>query len=112
MKQFLKIEVSGKIEWLNFEQEEEYSVLSEAVGGYIEMVPSVIKDHYLYVNEEGKLLMLEINDAATQLANLPTLDLIVGNAVLVGPIDEDGNHLSVDRSAVEENSLLRGAAND
>ena len=95
-KKYIKIETTGKVAELVVTEESEYSDLSGAVQGVLEMVPSIFEDHYLYLNEEGKLIGLEINELATSLANgLSSYDIIVGDVVIVGPLDEEGNHLSV-----------------
>lgn len=58
--------------------------LKEFVDGWIECI--YLNDHQVMViNEEGKLLNLPVNYAATavyQLAFQPTRDYIVGNALL------------------------------
>lgn len=108
MKTFIKINTSGKRELLSFEDpEQEYPILSGAVGGMIEMVPCVYPDHYIYLNEEGKLIGLEVNDSATALAKgLSPFDMIVGDVVIAGPLDEDGNHYSVSNDVLGEMGLL------
>lgn len=60
--------------------------LQEAVGGFVEVI-ALPGNRYLVVNEDGKMLNLPINVAATQLAadagRLARGDFIVGNALLV-----------------------------
>lgn len=77
-------------------------VLQSVVGGYVEGfgLPSdhpVAPGHMLYLNEDGKSLGLRTNANATHLAftTLGPDDTICGNAVLVGPADEDGESTSV-----------------
>lgn len=58
--------------------------LQEFVGGYIEIIP-LVDDLIMVVNEEGKLLGLPFNKAATEIfwdATKNTLDYIVGNALI------------------------------
>jgi len=59
--------------------------LQEAVGGYIERVPVKVngKRAWMWVNEEGKLRGLPINDLATATtAASGTPQLIVGDVVI------------------------------
>lgn len=75
----------------------------QLVGGHVEAVP--FPSGHLFVNEDGKDAGLPANDFATQLcsvfeAGLAESDYIVGNAVLVGPTDAEGELTDVD-------SLLR-----
>src|ERR1035437_2762169 len=71
----------------------------EIVGGLIEVVTlSEVGRHSLYFNEEGKLLHLPFNSRATWLLHKGTnsvLDVIVGDAFLAGPVDDDGNDTNV-----------------
>jgi len=68
------------------------------VDGWIESVTAP-DGNSLIVNEEGKLLGLNTNDVATNLMNFifeengytGFYDVIVGDCVLVGPTDENGN---------------------
>ena len=61
------------------------------VGGYIEVV--VLADGCsMYVNEEGKLDGLPVNAAATVL--VPG-DVIVGNVLIVGPTDDEGDDTDI-----------------
>jgi hypothetical protein len=77
----------------------DYNTLSEAVGGYIEIVHlrGKFDGFAMYVNEEGKLNGLPMNDLATSIweASFGALtDIIVGNAVLVNAeTDDEGNEL-------------------
>jgi hypothetical protein len=67
--------------------------LSAAVGGYIEIV-SLSEDAHAYVNEEGKLLGLPINDAATAIfqRNNGPVDVICGNMIILGSFADDGEY--------------------
>jgi len=66
----------------------DYQTMSDAVGGLIEPVECPNGD-WLYVNEEGLLLGLYRNTAAMLVAMHPHL---VGPAIVVGPLDEEGGH--------------------
>jgi len=76
-----------------------YPFLSETVGGFIEAIP-LHNGCTMYINEEGKLQGLAINYVANTIAhrlnsNLPDYDYIVGNAVICGPLDGEGNDTSL-----------------
>lgn len=67
--------------------------IKAVVGGWIEAVAAP-GGHVMYLNEEGKLLGLSPNYAASALASaaMPGFnDIIVGDVLLVGPIDENGD---------------------
>ena len=77
----------------------EYKDITDAVGGWIECV-SLKDDGDMYVNEEGKLYGLPVNDVATLLANhfgylRQGFDLIVGNTIIFGPVDDEGENTEV-----------------
>lgn len=58
--------------------------LQEFVGGHIEIV-SLADDLIMVVNEEGKLLNLPFNKAATEISRIFTgnaFDYVVGNALI------------------------------
>ncbi len=68
--------------------------LQEAVGGYIELV--VINQKVsMYINEEGKFSDAGYNPIATAIAKSNNAifedDYIVGNAVFLGGVDENGD---------------------
>lgn len=69
--------------------------LQSCVGGYIEAVGLEFEGQgaTMYLNEEGKLNGLPVNAVATVLAagQIHRSDLIVGNVVLVGAPDENGD---------------------
>lgn len=85
----------------------EYQEINNSVGGWIEGV-SLGKYGYMFINEEGKLLGLNINKVATFLArnsgNLMSDDYIAGNAVIFGQADDEGNSTDVPEMTVR---LLR-----
>lgn len=55
--------------------------LQSAVGGHIEIVPTK-NGKYMVVNEEGKLMGLEVNVDATKMYESGGADFIVGNVVI------------------------------
>lgn len=73
-----------------------------AVGGYIEVAPTSIPGVIAYVNEEGKLQQLPINAAATAMLKYPDYDFVVGDMLLVGAPDENGDDTDVPDSALDD----------
>lgn len=81
--------------------------LQNAVGGYIQLVP--ISDpkgdpdetFTMYCNEEGKLHSLDYNSPATRLSGLWPHDVIVGDAIILGPVGGEGETLGLTDAQVE-----------
>lgn len=79
----------------------EYQLLSDLVGGYIEQVRA-FRDHRLVINEEGHLKGLEVNTLGTTITGRDGLPYpIVGDAVLVGPVDGSGDFTTVAPDVLE-----------
>jgi len=78
--------VNGTVEDLDFGPK--LDELQKAVGGYIELV-RLNNGRGMYINEEGKIEGLPMNDKATKLAHehkaIFENDVIVGDAVLMSP---------------------------
>jgi hypothetical protein len=72
--------------------------LKGCVGGYIEYVRTDIDGALIVCDEEGALKTKPLNIRATALCNAYTP--IVGDVVLVGAADEDGNETPVPESVV------------
>lgn len=74
------------------------SFFQHLVGGYIEVVPALLlnrahvrwQDVSICLNEEGKLTGLPYNSRASAWY-APLHDSIMGNVVLIGPPDDEGN---------------------
>ena len=71
--------------------------LQNAVGGWIEAV-NLTDNITMWINEEGKLNNLPLNVTATLLYHTVygPYDLIVGNVILTGGPDDDGNTTEID----------------
>lgn len=70
--------------------------LQAIVGGYIEAVGlKCPHPATAYINEEGKLEGLMPNAAASQIAHLMPEDFIVGQMVVLGAPDDEGNDTAV-----------------
>jgi hypothetical protein len=95
-KQALVIKTTGEFEVVSFTAKTEYEVIKKAVGGYLEIIrlsPSMT----MWTNEEGKLDGLPVNHRATALWTyyFGATDIIVGNVILTGGTDTDGNCLGL-----------------
>jgi hypothetical protein len=95
-KQALVIKTTGEVGVVSFTAETEYEVLKKAVGGYLEIIrfsPSIT----MWTNEEGKLDRLPVNHRATALWTYyyGATDIIVGDVVITGGTDTDGNCLGL-----------------
>jgi hypothetical protein len=89
------VSVSGQVSEIEISG---YEDLRLACGGYIEALRML--DHSAYVNEEGKLMNLPYNRVATALCEhfgvgLMQDDYIVGNMVICGPCDGEGDDTEV-----------------
>jgi hypothetical protein len=75
-----------------------YDVLSQAVGGWLELVPSMdpsARHLTIYCNEMGKIEGLPLNPKATDLTARWGIDPIVGDIIVTGPPDRDGRDTSL-----------------
>lgn len=85
----------------------DYTALTTAIGGYIQLVPLAGKFEglSLYVHEEGKLLGLPYNTIATTAweVSYGATDIILGNAVLMNAqTDSEGNELPMTLTQMEQ----------
>jgi hypothetical protein len=83
----------------------DYDFLSKQVGGMIEVVSFQDDQASIYLNEEGKLEELPGNRRATYLAKrhgaISMLDYIAGDAVVVGPVDDEGNETGLEQEQID-----------
>lgn len=73
--------------------------LHTAVGGYVQCIPLAATGLHLWVHEEGKLIGLEPNANAQALWDFawgPRTDFVVGNAVITGGADRNGDTKPLD----------------
>ena len=99
MKLAIKLTAEGNASIIDLMADSnELLTLQMAVGGLIE--PKTLASGYtLIMNEEGKLQGLPVNSRATEiwLANFPNFpDVIVGDVVIAGGTDEEGEQLGLD----------------
>jgi Domain of unknown function (DUF3846) len=92
MAKAVVIKTDGTKSVTDFNRSTEYNVIKQAVGGWLESI-HLDNDLTLYINEEGKLLGLPQNPIATAFfASYYGLhqDVIVGDVIFVGGVDEEG----------------------
>jgi hypothetical protein len=75
------------------------------VGGLIEAVTHINPPGTCYIDEEGKLKGRPVNQRATSFINtaLPGfegMDFLVGTALFVGPVDDDGYDTNVSQLVI------------
>jgi hypothetical protein len=114
-KQAITISTSNKVEVVEMPTDTstaEYNFLSASVGGWIEMVSLVddLDGIVLWVNEEGKINNLDYNPLATVIWEtcFGFTDVIVGNAVLTGGTDDEGETLPLTDEQVKTILALLG----
>jgi hypothetical protein len=91
-------------EVVEFEAGESYPLLREAVGGFIECVTLRDKNFAdMWLNEEGKVIGLPFNAVATLLwaSMYGFSDVMVGDVVITGSCDEEGETLGLSDEEVE-----------
>ena len=92
----LRVTTTGQVRDIDLGSNELHT-LQEAVGGFVEAV-TLSERLTLWCNEEGKLIGLPPNPMAQKVwwAHYPTSnDTIVGDIVLSGGTDDDGNTISL-----------------
>jgi hypothetical protein len=105
-------------------QETQYEFIRRHIRGMIEPIRfqvGQLEHVWMYVHDEGKLLGLPVNRYANRLTArfawhiLASGDYIVGTAIIVGPIDEEGNHrrfTAEQRNTISEVIRLRETTNN
>lgn len=84
--------------------EPDLKVIQSLVGGYFQVVGIPSQPAVMYVDEEGKLKPgAEYNQRATKLAAGAILphDIIVGDAVVLGMHDDQGNDTGLTRETAD-----------
>jgi hypothetical protein len=98
------IKAEGTLERLDLsESEQELKSLQNAVGGYVQVI-ELEDDFTMWVNEEGKLLNLPVNEIATVIWEVRfglDTDIICGDVVFTGGMDEDGETLTISEANVQ-----------
>lgn len=103
MAKGLIIKTDNTHEVVEFEVGNSYNTLRDAVGGYIECV-SINNEMDIWLNEEGKLNGLDLNIIATAFYQMryKTSDFIVGNVIITGGADEEGDTLGLSDELLAE----------
>ncbi|WP_367404010.1 DUF3846 domain-containing protein [Kocuria marina] len=83
------------------------NALQTTVGGYVEVVTLTRLGADMYLNEEGKVMSLPVNERATWLAralgaHLIPGDCIAGDVLILGGPDEDGDNQGLTPLQVQE----------
>ncbi len=98
------IKADGTLERLDLsESEQELKSLQNAVGGYVQVI-ELEDDFTMWVNEEGKLLNLPVNEIATVIWEVRfglDTDIICGDVVFTGGMDEDGETLTISEANIQ-----------
>jgi hypothetical protein len=98
------IKTDGTLERLDLSvSEQELKSLQNAVGGYVQVI-ELEDDFTMWVNEEGKLLGLPVNEIATVIWEVRfglDTDIICGDVVFTGGMDEDGETLTISEANVQ-----------
>ena len=110
----LKIAHTGQYEFCDVELDEDGGIplqtLQDAVGGLIEHVDVPVGDALdMWINEEGKLNGLKLNDVATRLSGIWKWgDFVVGDVIVCAHTPEgDSVGLSPDNEAILRKELAR-----
>lgn len=103
MAKAIQINSTGSKSVVEFEIGQSYDVISRAVGGWIECVNLRGLQVDMWVNEEGKLNSLPENPTATALFmdEFGGGDFIVGNVLITGGVDEEGETVGLTDEQIE-----------
>lgn len=97
MNKAIVLHPGGVVESIGFDSATELSQLQAAVGGYVQAV-NLNRNTTLWCNEDGRMLNLPTNAAATQLwqkLRPDTADTVRGSVVVTGGTDGSGESLPV-----------------
>jgi len=107
----LRITTEGKTEIINLLPDTQLEQVQQAVGGLVQAI-GLDDDLTMWLNEEGKTLKLPHNSFAQNLWDNKfgkDTDYIVGDMVLTGGADDNGETISLSDKQVVAFSLLFGA---
>lgn len=100
MRKAIVLSTEGTLSEIDLDAGNTLKILQSAVAGWVQAV-DFAADLTIWVNEEGKIHNLPINAKATQIWThfFGYTDLIVGNAVFTGGVDENGETLGISADA-------------
>ncbi len=107
----LEVTTEGKVGIINLLPDTQLEQVQKAVGGLVQAI-GLDDELTMWVNEEGKILKLPHNLFAQHLWDNTfgkDTDYIVGNMVLTGGTDSEGETMSLSDKQVLAFSLLFGA---
>ena len=108
MRNALVIGMDESLEVIDLDAPEgSLKVLQNAVDGYVQAI-DLNRDLTMWANEEGKLEGMMTNSIATAIfqARFGMVDIIVGNAVLTGGVDDEGETIGLTEPQVEQLTRL------
>lgn len=105
------VHTNGQVEMVNLDTG--YKAIQSVVGGYFEAVTSSTGETTFWVNEEGKLIGLPMNPAATVLLweldpSFAGQDFLMGTVLITGGVDDEGETLGVGAEGVAAVERLIG----
>jgi hypothetical protein len=103
MRKALVIPFAGEAEVLDLDAPEGgLKVLQNAVGGWVQAI-DINEKVTMWLNEEGKMIGLPRNPIATALwtKTFGPTDIMVGNAVITGGVDEEGETIGLTDEQVQ-----------
>jgi hypothetical protein len=108
MRNALVIGMDESLEVIDLDAEEgSLKVLQNAVDGYVQAI-DLNQELTMWANEEGKLEGMMTNSIATAIfqARFGMIDIIVGNAVLTGGVDDEGDTIGLTEEQVKQLTFM------
>jgi hypothetical protein len=106
----VKVKADYSIEKVEFDETDSIAQLQEAVGGYIERVPTPLKNNLdLFVNEEGLLQKLPVNKTLSLMCTMGegSVRILVGDGVFVCH-DGESDTIGIDEDMADNLVCLLG----
>lgn len=104
MKALVITAETQEVSVVEIDRENALRPMQEAVEGLVQCVEFPDSGFDMWMNEEGKLIGLPVNLAATKMWHIeygPT-DIIMGNVIITGPADEDGYSTELDAQTLTD----------
>jgi hypothetical protein len=105
-KQAIVVTTEGEMSVIDIAGDE-LTTLQSKVGGWVQAI-DITSSLTMWANEEGKLVGLPVNGFATELweSRFGATDIIVGDIVLTGVADDEGETLGLSDTQVESIKAL------